>query len=74
VEDLAKQLADSCFVGQCFSQQVWADAVERARERLTPQPLSGELETILVKFADNRYSIDALISAIVTSPSFAGPE
>jgi hypothetical protein len=75
VEDLAKQLADSCFVGQCFAQQVWTDAVERAREKPAPvAPRSGEIETILVRFAADRYSIDALISAVVTSPSFAGPE
>lgn len=75
VEDLAKQLGDSCLVGRCFSQQVWTDAVERGRERLAPaETWAGELETIHLTFAADDYSVDSLISAVVISASFAGAE
>lgn len=74
VEDLAKQLPDSCLVGQCFSQKVWTDAIQRVYQKAAPEPRPGELDTVLLEFASDSYSIDALIGAIVTSPSFAESE
>jgi len=75
VEELAQQLVTSCFVNQCFARQVWVDAVGRSRSPVRAgQALQSELDLVFLKFAGEAYSIESLIEAVVTSPSFAGTQ
>jgi len=71
IDDLAPQLAMSCDVALCFTRTMMNYALVVGPGEA--QPYSDEtLNTVATEFANSKFSLRALILAIVGSPAFLG--
>jgi hypothetical protein len=69
IEQLSPQLATSCDVAHCFSEQLMTDASGVAPPDM-PSFTAEEVNHVANAFADSAFSIRALVKAVVSSPSF----